>query len=75
MRYLKQFGLFWYDFIVGDDATVAIGVVIALAATYLLARAHVPAWWLVPIATGLLLVVSLLRASRSARPQPPESTT
>ena len=31
MNYLKRFFAFWYDFIVGDDWTVAAGVVIAFA--------------------------------------------
>jgi len=31
MKYLKSFGQFWYDFIVGDDWKIAVGVVLALA--------------------------------------------
>ena len=31
MRRLRQFGAFWYDFIVGDDWKIAAYVVIALA--------------------------------------------
>ena len=31
---LRAFGAFWYDFIVGDDWLVALGVVFALAITY-----------------------------------------
>jgi hypothetical protein len=30
MKYLKAFGQFWYDFIVGDDWKIAVGVVLAL---------------------------------------------
>lgn len=33
MKYLKAFGQFWYEFIVGDDPKIAIAVVIALALT------------------------------------------
>jgi hypothetical protein len=29
------FGGFWYDFVVGDDWRVALGVVLALGVTYL----------------------------------------
>jgi hypothetical protein len=72
MGFIRRFGLFWYDFIVGDDWTVAVGVVIALAGTALLAHANVPAWWLVPAATAVLLIASLLRAARSARKPPPD---
>ncbi|MET7998098.1 hypothetical protein ABZU76_45170 [Amycolatopsis sp. NPDC005232] len=31
MKFLKAFGKFWYDFIVGDDWKIAVAVVIALA--------------------------------------------
>jgi len=64
MRMLRAFLSFWYDFIVGDDATIAVGVVVALAATAILAWLHVPAWWLLPVAVVVLLGLSLRRASR-----------
>jgi hypothetical protein len=64
MRTLRAFLSFWYDFIVGDDATIAVGVVLALAATAILARLHVPAWWLVPATVVVLLGLSLRRAAR-----------
>jgi hypothetical protein len=60
MRFLH----FWYDFVVGDDWTVAVGVVIALAGTALLAGGGIAAWWLLPLAVVLLLGLSLRRASR-----------
>ena len=31
MRYVRAFGQFWYDFIVGDDWRIAAGVVVVLA--------------------------------------------
>jgi hypothetical protein len=31
MKPLKVFGRFWYDFIVGDDWKIPVGVVLALA--------------------------------------------
>jgi len=64
MRALKKFGLFWYDFVVGDDPLVAAGVVVALAATALLTHHDVNAWWLMPIAVTLLLAGTLARAVR-----------
>jgi hypothetical protein len=67
MRVLRRFFRFWYDFVVGDDATIAAGVVVALAGTAILARAHVPAWWLLPVAVVVLLAVSLTRAVRTRR--------
>jgi hypothetical protein len=67
MRVLRSFLHFWYDFIVGDDATIAVGVVVALVATAILAHRHVPAWWLLPVAVVVLLGLSLIRATRSTR--------
>jgi hypothetical protein len=67
MNAVRGFLAFWYDFIVGDDATIAIGVVIALALTALLAHHHTVAWWLLPVAALLLLLASIARATRAAR--------
>ena len=64
MRYLKSFLLFWYDFIVGDDWMIAAGVVLALVASALLARRDLNAWWLMPVAVVVLLLVSLWRETR-----------
>lgn len=33
MRYLRAFGQFWYDFIIGDDYKIAVAVVLALIAS------------------------------------------
>jgi hypothetical protein len=70
MRLLRAFAAFWYDFIVGDDWVVAVGVVLALAATAGLVHAGIAAWWLLPIAVLALLGLSLMRAARKAAPQP-----
>jgi hypothetical protein len=64
---LKSFAAFWYDFVVGDDWQVAVGVIVGLAATYGLVKAGVPAWWVMPVAVAVLLSTSLLRATRAAR--------
>lgn len=64
---LRSFALFWYDFVVGDDWRVAVGVVAALAVTYGISRTSVPAWWIMPVAVALLLPLSLWRVARGAR--------
>jgi hypothetical protein len=64
MRRLRAFAAFWYDFVVGDDWLIAVGVVIGLALTYALSRTGVPAWWLLPLSLVLLLPLSLWRAAR-----------
>lgn len=65
MRYIKNFGIFWYDFVVGDDWSVAVGVVLALVITALLAHQDVAAWWLMPLAVIVILGASLWRVTRS----------
>jgi hypothetical protein len=62
---LKGFCRFWYDFFVGDDWTVAVGVALALAATCALSVAGVNAWWVTPVAVAMLLALSVRRAARS----------
>ncbi len=61
---LRAFAAFWYDFIVGDDWVIALGVLVALLLTYAVSRTAVPAWWLLPAAVGVLLPVSLRRLMR-----------
>ena len=39
MKFLKAFGQFWYDFIIGDDWKIAVAVVLALALTVGLLKA------------------------------------
>jgi hypothetical protein len=55
-----------WDFVVGDDWRTALGVVVALAATAVLAEAGVSAWWVMPVAVLALLGLSVLRAARGA---------
>jgi hypothetical protein len=66
MQYISNFLQFWYDFVVGDDWVVAVGVVAALVVTALLAHASIAAWWLMPLAVAALLATSLWRATRGA---------
>jgi hypothetical protein len=63
IAWLRRFGAFWYDFVVGDDWRVAVGVVVALALTYVLSTAtSIPGWWVLPVAVAILLTLSLRRA-------------
>ena len=66
MQFIKNFCLFWYDFVVGDDWSVAVGIVIALVITWLLEHQDIAAWWLMPIAVVLVLGMSLWRVSQKS---------
>jgi hypothetical protein len=71
IAWLRRFGAFWYDFVVGDDWRVAVGVVVALGLTYLLSTAtSIPSWWVLPVAVVILLTLSLRRAIQPKRPGP-----
>jgi hypothetical protein len=71
IAWLRRFGAFWYDFVVGDDWRVAAGVVVALALTYVLSTAtSIPSWWVLPVAVVILLTLSLRRAIQPKRPGP-----
>jgi hypothetical protein len=63
MKYIVGFFQFWYDFIVGDDWTIAAGVIVALILTALLAHNNIAAWWLLPVAVALGLSASLWRVA------------
>ena len=65
---LRAFGVFWYDFIVGDDWLVALGVLIALTITYAAGRiTDAPVWWIVVVTVAILLPLSVFRATRDRR--------
>ena len=64
MRYIAAFGRFWYDFLVGDDWIIAVTVVVAVAATALLADEVGLAWVVLPVASTAILAASILRARR-----------
>ncbi len=64
MTRLGAFARFWYDFIVGDDWRVAVGVGAGIALTAALVSAGLPAWWLMPVAVVATLFASLWRAAR-----------
>jgi hypothetical protein len=66
VKYIRAFGRFWWDFIVGDDWRVAVGLAAALGLTWLLEHEGVSAWWLLPIAVAGLLVGSVWREARAS---------
>lgn len=64
MNRVRALALGAWDFVVGDDWLTALGVVVALGATALVADTSVAAWWIAPVAVVGLLTLSLRRAAR-----------
>lgn len=64
MTYVTAFFRFWYDFIIGDDWTVAAFVVVGLAATWWLAHSGMTVWWIMPVLSLFTLWFGVWRAKR-----------
>jgi len=67
MKYIEAFVRFWYDFIVGDDWRVAVGVAIALGITVFVVDRGANWWWFLPAAVGAILATTVLRETSSHR--------
>jgi len=67
MKWIRDFARFWYDFVVGDDWTIAVAVVAAIALTAALAHRGWNAWPVLPICVVGALGASLWRARRVHR--------
>ncbi len=65
VSWVVGFGRFWYQFIVGDDWTIAATVVIGLLITAGLKSSGIVAWWLVPVLVVAMVGISLRRGSRA----------
>ena len=65
MKWVVQFGRFWYDFIIGDDWRLALGVVAAISVVFVAAHHGANWWWLLPGAVAGVLAVSLAHAHAS----------
>jgi hypothetical protein len=64
MNRLESFARFLYDFVIGDDWRIALGVVFAIGLTAIIGGTSVAAWWILPLAVALLLAVSVWAAAR-----------
>jgi hypothetical protein len=60
---MKRFALFWWDFVVGDDWRVAVGIALALGLTAVLATTWASAWIVLPLAVAAVLWLSLRRVA------------
>ena len=58
---------FLYNFIVGDDWTVAVAVFAGLIVTGILNANHIVAWWLMPIIAIVMTGISIRRHNAAVR--------
>jgi hypothetical protein len=65
MKRMVPFFRFVWDFVVGDDWRIAVGVVAALGLTAVVAGAGLSAWWIVPVVVAGVLGLSAWRAARA----------
>ena len=64
MKFVRNFGRFWWDFVVGDDWRAAAGIVVAIGIT-----AAIGSWWILPPAVALVLALSLWREATKSSAQ------
>lgn len=63
MKYIVSFGMFWYDFVIGDDWLIAALVAATLCILAIVHRGAL--WWVLPIVVIVSLGASLWRATQS----------
>ena len=67
-RWLRAFGAFWWDFLVGDTPELLVGVLVAIGVVALLAKAfslNAASVAALPVLVVLLLGASVYRAQRA----------
>ncbi len=63
-KVLRDFGFFWYDFLIGDDLIGFAIVIVAMEGTNLLVHSGRNAWWLLPLSVAALLPINLFRVTK-----------
>jgi hypothetical protein len=63
MKQLEALVRFIWDFVVGDDWRIAVGVVVALGTTALVTNTSLAAWWILPVGVAGVLALSAWRAA------------
>jgi hypothetical protein len=65
VRYIKAFGHFWWDFLVGDTPELALATLIVVGVAYALAHHGSAGWILLPLLVAAFLFVSTYRGRRT----------
>lgn len=67
-RGIARFGMFWWEFLVGDTPELTVGGLVVLGLALLLGAPHrIAGMVVVPLAVLVALSVSLARATRASR--------
>ncbi|MHB8399527.1 MAG: hypothetical protein ACYDCI_11425 [Candidatus Limnocylindrales bacterium] len=69
MRYLRAFGAFWYDFLVGDRPELFVGSIVVLALVWLAIQAGLDAGLAGLVLTVAILIVGGLGVLTASRPR------
>ncbi len=69
MRYVRAFGAFWYDFLVGDRPELFLGPIVALVLAWLLVNAGLPAGGAGALLFAAVAGVGALSLYLTARPR------
>ena len=64
-KFIKSFGLFWKDFLVGDSPELALGVLIILGVAYLLRNYSVTDIISVIVLVLVLMMLAIWRKTRA----------
>jgi hypothetical protein len=70
VRWIRSFGAFWWDFLVGDTPEITVGVLVVLGSGALAVHQHAPravVIGIVPLVTAVVLSVSVLWRARAHR--------
>ncbi|HYM51810.1 MAG TPA: hypothetical protein VET65_14730 [Candidatus Limnocylindrales bacterium] len=67
MRYVRAFGAFWYDFLVGDRPELFLGSIAVLVVAWIALRLGLTPVVAGPILTALVLLVGGLSLRRATR--------
>jgi len=69
VRYLRAFGAFWYDFLIGDRPELFVGSIVVLALVWLAIQAGLDAGLAGFVLTVAILIVGGLGVLTASRPR------
>jgi uncharacterized membrane protein len=64
LKVLRNFGAFWYDFLIGDDLIGFAIVLTSLELTHIVSNTYSTSWLILPLGVCILLPINLFRVTR-----------